>query len=393
MSGRRRRGARHRRAWAVVAGGGTGGHIYPGLAVADVLAAPHDPGRRTVHFIVSRRPLDFEVVVAAGFAATAISARGFQRRLTVANLAGACALARGVWQCWRILGRTSPRVVLAQGGYVSAACAMAAGLRRIPVVVLEANATPGAANRLTARWAVACAVAFEDARLARAVRTGLPVRAAIARLHADCRRGGATGNGRAGARTALGVAEGRRLVLVTGGSQGSTRLNTAVEAACRMLADREDLAVRHVVGHAAADRGTPAAGNAPNQGLQYESLPYEHNMPVALAGADLVVSRAGGSALAELAAAGRASVLVPMPGAAGDHQVANAAALAAAGAAVVIPESELDGARLATAISDILADAARLQRMQEAAAGFGEPDAARRVAELLMAAAGESTGT
>lgn len=389
MSARRHPDPRHGRAWAVIAGGGTGGHVYPGLAVADVLAAPEDPRPRSVHFVVSRRPLDSEVVVAAGFAVTAISARGFRRRPTLANLAAACALARGIWQCWRLLGRKTPRVVLAQGGYVSAACAMAARLRRIPLVVLEANATPGAANRLTSRWAEACAVAFEDARLARAVRTGLPVRAAIARLHPDSRHEGAAGNGRAGARAALGVGDSRRLVVVTGGSQGSGRLNAAVEAACRLLADRADLAVRHIVGHAAGDRGTPATGIVPDRGLQYESLSYEHDMPVALAAADLVVSRAGGSALAELAAAGRASVLVPMPGATGDHQAANAAALAAAGAAVVIPESELDGARLATAISDVLADPVRLQRMQEAAAEFGEPDAASRVAELLLAAAGE----
>ena len=393
MSGRSDPGRRRGRAWAVIAGGGTGGHVYPGLAVADVLATADDPRRRNIHFIVSRRPLDSEVVTAAGFAATAISARGFRRRLTLSDLVAACALARGVWQCWRILGRTSPRVVLAQGGYVSAACAMAARLRRIPVIVLEANATPGAANRLTARWAAACAVAFENTRLARAVRTGLPVRAAIARLHPDSRHEGAAGNGGAGARAALGVAESRQLVLVTGGSQGSTRLNAAVEAACRMLKDRADLAVRHIVGHAAADRGTPAGAQAPIPGLQYESLPYEHDMPVALAAADLVISRAGGSALAELAAAGRASVLVPMTGASDDHQAANAAALATAGAAIVISESELNGSRLATAISDLLADPGRLQRMQEAAAGFGEPEAAGRVAELLVTAAGEGSGT
>ena len=392
MNGGRELRSRRGDAWAVIAGGGTGGHVYPGLAVAEVLAAPEGSPRRSVRFVVSRRPLDTEVVAAAGFTATAISARGFRRRLTVANLVSACALARGVWQSWRILGRTSPRVVLAQGGYVSAACAMAARLRRIPVVVLEANATPGAANRLTARWAAGCAVAFEDAGLARAVRTGLPVRAAIARLHPDSCHETAAGNGPQGARAALGVTGNRRLVLVTGGSQGSQRLNAAVEGACEMLADRADLAVRHIVGHAASDRGTPGPDSAPDRGLRYERLPYEHDMPVALAAADLVVSRAGGSALAELAAAGRASVLVPMPGATGDHQTANAAAVAAAGAAVVIPESELDGAALATAISELLADAARLGRMQEAAAGLGEPGAARRVAELLVATAGESPG-
>ena len=383
---------RRQRVWAVIAGGGTGGHVYPGLAVAEALGTGDDPLGSKVRFVVSRRPLDSEIVVSAGFAATAISARGFHRRLAVANLAAAWALARGVWQCWRLLGRTAPRVVLAQGGYVSAACAMAARLRRIPVVVLEANATPGAANRLAARWASACAVAYEEANLSGSVRTGLPVRAGIAGLHPGSGHDTAAGRGRNGARAALGVGEGRRLVLVIGGSQGSTRLNAAVEAACDLLAERADLALRHVTGGASTDLRRASAGGALGEGLHCETVPYEHDMPTALAAADLVVSRAGGSTLAELAIAGRASLLVPLPGATGDHQSANAAVLAAAGASLVIPESELDGPRLATAISDLLADPARLARMQQAAAGLGRPDAARRVADMLLAAAGERAG-
>ncbi len=392
MSNRSDRALSGRQVWAVIAGGGTGGHVYPGLAVADVLAGD-TPSGRPVHFVVSRRRLDREIVAAAGYTATAVNARGFRRRLTAANLLSACALAQAVWQCWRVLGRTSPRVVLAQGGYVSAACALAARLRRIPVVVLEANAVPGAANRLAARWAVACAVAFESARLARSVPTGLPVRAAIATLHPGSGDQATTGNGRAEARAALGVSEGRRLVLVTGGSQGSTRLNAAVKGACDLLEDRTDLAVRHVVGRAAVGPGGPATGQDPGSGLHYEAVAYEHDMPGALAAADLVVSRAGGSALAELAVAGRAAVLVPMPGATDDHQTANAAAVASAGAAVAIPESELDGSRLAETISDLLADPVSLDRMQKAAAGLGEPGAARRVAGLLLTAAGEDAGT
>ena len=375
-------------AWVVIAGGGTGGHVYPGLAVADVLVG-EDPRPRSVHFVVSRRPLDAAAVAAAGFPATAISGRGFRRRLSLANLVAACALARGVWQCWWILGRTSPRVVLAQGGYVSAACALAARLRRVPVVVLEANATAGAANRLTARWAVACAVAFEETKLAKAVLTGLPVRAAIAALHPDSGRDASA----AGARAALGLEDGRRLVLVIGGSQGSTRLNAAVGGVCRLLADRSDLAVRHVTGHGATASKSPAPGQPGSGALQYAAVPYEHDMPAALAAADLVVSRAGGSALAELTLAGRASVLVPMPGATDDHQTANAAVLAGAGAAVVVPESELDGSRLAATVCDLLADPAELRRMQAAAASLAEPQAARRVAELLRTAAGEGTGS
>ncbi len=380
-----------RRVWAVVAGGGTGGHVYPGLAVAEALGAGDDPRGNRVHFVVSRRPLDSEIVASAGFEATAISARGFRRRLTAANLVAAWATARGVWQCWRLLGRSAPRVVLAQGGYVSAACAVAARLRRIPIVVLEANAAPGAANRLTARWASACAAAYEGTDLRGAVPTGLPVRAGIAGLHPRNGRGQTADSGRNGARAALGVGEGRRLVLVIGGSQGSTRLNAAVAAACDLLAGRADLAVRHVTGGAAAPGGV-SSGGVSGEGLHYETVPYEYDMAAALAAADLVVSRAGGSALAELALAGRASLLVPLPGATGDHQSANAGVLVSAGASLVIPESELSGPRLATALSDLLADPVRLERMQQAAANLGRPDAARRVADMLLAAAGEGAG-
>ncbi len=372
---------------AVVAGGGTGGHIYPGLAVADALVGG-ELERGAVHFVVSRRQLDAGAVTAAGFAATAVHARGLQRRLTIANLAAAAALARGVWQCWWILGRMAPRVVLAQGGYVSAACALAARLRRIPVVVLEANATAGAANRLAARWAVACAVAFPTTVLARKVVTGLPVRGAIAKLHPSTGSGAGSAERRQRARGLLGVDPGRRLVLVIGGSLGSVRLNAVVGEACGLLAGRGDLAVRHVVGHAAAGAESLVAGRAIPGTLHYERVAYEDDMPEALAAADLVVSRAGGSTVAELAVAGRAALLVPLPHAAGDHQTANAGVLADAGAAVVITEGELDGERLAAEISGLLADADELGNMERAAAAVGAPQAAERVAELVRTVAG-----
>ena len=355
--------------------------MYPGLAVADALVRD-GLSQGDIHFVVSRRPSDARAVTAAGFAATGIHARGVQRSVTVANVAALVAIARGVWECWRLLRHTTPRVVLAQGGYVSAACAVAARLRGIPVVVLEANATAGAANRLAARWAVACAVAFRTTAIANQVVTGLPVRGAIARLHPS----GGTEAGplerRQRARDLLGVDPGRRLVLVVGGSLGSAHLNAVVAEACELLAGRGDVAVRHVLGHAAAEE-TRISGRAAPGAIHYETVAYEEDMPVALAAADLVVSRAGGSIVAELATAGRAALLVPLAHAAGDHQAANARALADAGAAVVVAERELDGERLAVELSDLLADPEELARMERAAAATGAPQAAERVAELL----------
>lgn len=372
---------------AVIAGGGTGGHVYPGLAVAEALVRK-GVQCTDVHFVVSRRARDADAVTAAGFTATPVHARGLQRRLTPANLTAATALARGVGQCWRLLGRISPQVVLAQGGYVSAACALAARLRRIPVVVLEANATAGLANRMAARWAAACAVGFPATALPRRIVTGLPVREAIATLHPAGGDDAAAGLARREARAALDVEPNRRLVLVIGGSQGSARLNAATGEACRVLTERDDLALRHVVGEgAAAAEVTPAVVEQAG-GLRYRAVTYEHDMSTALAAADLVVSRAGGSTVAELANVGRAAVLVPLPGAAGDHQTANAAALASAGAAAVLPETELHGSRLAGLISDLLADPHGLATMERAAAALGAPRAADEVADMLLGFAG-----
>ena len=371
-------------AWVVVAGGGTAGHVYPGLAVAEALVRDgHTPA--DFHFAVSRRALDAELVLNAGFAATPITARGLRRRLSAGNLIAAAALARGVWQCWRLLGRLGAQVVLAQGGYVSAACALAARLRRIPVVVLEANAVAGLANRLAARWAAACAVAFPGTALGSKVVTGLPVRREIALLHDPTEDTAADEQRRVQARRVLGVPSGRRLVVALGGSLGAASLNEAVRGACDALADCGDLSVRHVVGSGAAGAGTWTTREAQPGGLHYEPVTYETDMPTVLAAADLVVGRAGGGAVAELAVAGRAAVLVPLPHASGGHQAANAAALAEAGAALVVPEEEFGVERLVAVLRDLLADPRRLQEMGRAAARMGSPDAAERVADLLRA--------
>lgn len=377
---------------AVIAGGGTGGHVYPGLAVAEALVRK-GVRRADVHFVVSRRALDADAVTEAGFAATPVHARGLQRKLAPANLVAAAALARGALQCWRLLGRISPQVVLAQGGYVSAACALAARLRRTPIVVLEANATAGLANRVAARWAAACAVGFPATALPRRTVTGLPVRDAIATLHPARANEAAATVLRREARATLDVGPERRLVLVIGGSQGSARLNAATGEACRLLTGRDDLALRHVVGNSAAAARTALAGEERADRLQYQAVTYERDMSTALAAADLVVSRAGGSTIAELATVGRAAVLVPLPGATGDHQTANAAALASTGGAAVVPDAELDGARLAGLISDLLADPEGLARMERAAATLGAPRAADDVADMLLGFAGARGGS
>ncbi|MDQ4071200.1 MAG: glycosyltransferase, partial [Actinomycetota bacterium] len=271
-----------------------------------------------------------------------------------------------------------PAVVVALGGYASVPCALAAAALGVPVVVVEQNAVPGAANRLVGRFAMASAVPFAGTPLPRAVVTGNPVRAEI--LAVDRSEAG-----RAAARRALGLPEDRRVVGVFGGSLGALRLNTAVLGALEPWRERADLAVRHVIGERDWSVVTAQVGDLPPDGLFYQPVRYDDQRELSLAAADLVVSRAGGNTVAELAAVGMPSILVPLPGAPGDHQTANAAAVAGAGAAEVVPDDEMTATRLVNEVEALLGDPARLDAMGAAASGVARRDAAEAVAALVEA--------
>ena len=187
------------------------------------------------------------------------------------------------------------------------------------------------------------------------------------------------------ARRRLDVPDGRRLVLVYGGSLGAERVNRAAADACGLWRDRDDLAVRHVLGDRDWERLGASRPTAPASGLRYQPVRYEDELPTCLAAADLVVARAGASTVAELTVVGVPSVLVPLPGAPGDHQTANARRLSDAGAAVVCADGDLDGPRLVALVDGLLADPPRLDRMAAAAAGLGRRDAAGAVADLVVA--------
>ncbi len=359
--------------WAVIAGGGTAGHTLPGIAIARALVAlGHEPA--TLHFVGSERGSEARLVPAAGFDVTLLPGRGIQRRLTLANVGASWGLLRALVRAFLLMVRHRPAVVVAMGGYASVPCALAAVALRVPIVVAEQNAVPGLANRLTSRFAKAAAVSFPATALPRAVLTGNPVRPEV--LAVDRERD------RDAARAALHIADGQRVVLAFGGSLGSLRINEAVVGALAAWLPRRDLTVRHVIGErdwVALSEQAPTI----NEGVTYVPVRYEDDMPRAFAAADLVVCRSGATSVAELSAIGVPAVLVPLPGAPGDHQTANARALVDAGAAILVPDAELTADRLVREVDALLAEEGRLDAMGAAARRVAHRDAGRAVAALV----------
>ena len=369
------------RVWALVAGGGTAGHVLPGVAVAkELVAQGHDPSE--IHFVGAERGIERTLVPDAGFGITLLPGRGIQRKLTLDNVGAVLGLVRAMFQAVGLVRRTRPSVVLAVGGFASAAVAVAAVLWRVPLVVADQNARAGAANRLVARFAKACAVPFPETDLPRTVVTGNPVRDEVLAVGAH--------RDQAAARAGLGVPEGRTLVVEFAGSLGSRRLNDATFECARRWAGRDDLAIYHVVGGRDWDDDrVPAeltALPADGSGLWYRAVRYEDRMDRVLAAADLAVCRSGGTTVAELAVVGVPSVLVPLPIATRDHQRFNAGPLVAAGAAVLVDDAEFDGDRMEAEVLPLL-KTGRLAQMSAAAKSLGRPDAAAAVAALVSEAA------
>lgn len=365
--------------WAVIAGGGTAGHVLPGIAIGKALVARGHPPR-TIHFVGSDRGIESRLVPEAGFELTVLPGRGLQRRITLENVTAVAGLVVAFVRAVALVGRRRPAVVVALGGYASVACGLAAVLWRVPVVVAEQNAVPGSANRLVARFARASAVSFDGTALPRATLTGNPLRDEI--LGVDRRRD------RERARAQLQLPLDRKVVVAFGGSLGALRINAAVQQARGLWRQRDDLALYHVVGArdwdvVGPDLGGDDARDGVGERLLYRPVRYEDRMELVLAAADVAVCRAGATSVAELAAVGLAAVLVPLPGAPGDHQTANARALSDAGAAVLVPDGELDGARFVAEVDALLAGPDRLERMAAAAAAAGRRDAGERVADLV----------
>jgi UDP-N-acetylglucosamine--N-acetylmuramyl-(pentapeptide) pyrophosphoryl-undecaprenol N-acetylglucosamine transferase len=363
----------------VIAGGGTGGHTSVGLAVAAALRARLGDSV-SLAWIGSRRGLEATSAPAAGIPYHAIETGKLRRALTVRNLTDlAVRVPAGLVQAWRLLGRLRPDVVLATGGYVAVPTALAAVARRRPLLAHEQVVVPGLANRLIGRLATRVAVTFAASAgafpAAKVVVTGNAIRPELLT--------GARGRGF----ERFGLVPAVPLVYVTGGAQGSHRLNRVVGTA---LAELLALAqVVHQCGDNEYDDATWLAGRAAALAApardRYRVVAFVTDaLPDLLAATSLVVSRAGAGTVTELCALGLPAILVPLPGTRGDEQTANARVLAEAGAAVLLPERELTPERLATEVRTLLADDATRSAMGRHARRLATPDAAARLVDLVL---------
>ena len=355
----------------MIAGGGTGGHVYPGIAVAEELMRLRP--RAEVVFVGGRRGLEAQAVPESGFRIRYIMTRGFPRRAwwrwPAALMANAVGLIQAVW----VVASERPDAVLGTGGYVSGPVAMAAWMLGRPLLLQEQNSIPGRANRWLARVADEVHLSFTEARAYFGRKdhlkvTGNPVRAHI------------LGGDRGQALKAFNLAEGRPTLFIFGGSRGAHRINQAALDAMRRLKGRVDLQFILQTGREDFEW---AKGVVADEQLPARVLPFLRDIHLAYAVADLVVCRSGAMTLAEIAACGIPTILVPYPYAAHNHQEVNARNLVERGAAALVMDRELDGERLANEIAHLLADRQTLRRMSANARTFARLDAAERIVRSL----------
>lgn len=357
----------------LILAGGTGGHIFPGLAVAQVLRERAVP----VTWLGARGGLEARLVPAAGIEFHGIAVSGLRGKGVLAWLAAPWRLARALWAAWGSVRRLNPRVAVSFGGFAAGPGGLAARLAAVPLVVHEQNRVPGLTNRLLARLARRVLTGFADAFAAPVggVHVGNPVRAAIAALPPPEQR------------LASRDPAAPMRVLVLGGSQGARALNRAVPAALALLARASGapaVSVRHQAGRALHAEAVAAYREA---GIEAAVVPFIDDMASAYAWADLVVCRAGALTLAELCAAGVGAILVPFPHAVDDHQTRNAEALVERGAAILLPESPTLAAALANALGRLARDPGLRLDMARAARHLALPEAARHIADHVLAEA------
>ncbi len=346
----------------VIAAGGTGGHIVPGLAVAREL----ESRGATVLFIGTERGLEKRLVPSAGFALELVASGPLKSVGPLTRIKSLFAVPRGVWQCLGLLRKHRVSAVLGVGGYASGPTMLAARLKGIPTMLLEPNAAPGLANRQAARWVKAAAINFPEAAkyFKNAVVTGIPVRPEFFHLAAP---------------------QGAPSLLIFGGSQGARVLNHRMPEIARQLLDKiPGLTIVHQTGqiHERSTQLLYSQRGLPSEKVKVRA--FLDDMPQRFADATLVLSRAGASTVAELAAAGKPSVLVPFPAATDDHQLKNAQSFSRAGAAVLVEERYVSAELLLKTLTELLQNPALMAKMGQAARSQAHPEAAGKIADMVQ---------
>src|SRR2546430_2917077 len=346
---------------AILAGGGTGGHVIPALAIAQELQKLHGA---EVLFLGTARGLENKLVPPAGFPLRLVEVGALNRVSLGTRLKTYFGLPSAIWQARRILAEFNPDIVIGVGGYASGPAMMAAIMKGIPTLAFEPNVEPGFANRVVARWVAAAAVHFEEtAKFFRhAEITGVPVRQAFFR-------------------TITKPPGTQPTLLVFGGSQGAHAINQAmIQCLPELLKQAPAIHIIHQTGERDYNEAQAAYQRS---GTSAEVHKFINDMPALFARADLLVCRSGASTVAEIAAAGKPAIFVPFPRAADDHQNVNARALERAGAAIVVEESNLEAAYLVDTIAALIGDPNQLHSMSAAAKSLAHPKAVEEIAVMV----------
>lgn len=365
----------------MITGGGTGGHIYPGIAVAEALRRLKP---ETAVLFVGGDRFEARAVPEAGWDFTSVTAARMPPRPGLRTLWSVAVMGAGTGHALWLVGRWRPDVVVATGGYVCLPVGAAAAVLGRPVVLQEQNAIPGQATRLLARWARSISVPNSEAAVRLSGRrtevTGVPIRRRA--LEGDRRRG----------QERWGLSPDRLTVLVIGGSQGALNVNRGVCRMADLLMYERRLQILHHTGAEHLQWVRQAIGHREHVGppaIRQIAVPFLDPVGDAYASADLVVSRAGASTLAEVTAWGLPAIMIPYPHAADGHQKENAAVVERAGAGVQVADASLDGTALVDAVRALIDDPTRRERMSHASRALGRPDAADVVARIVVSIAAE----
>ena len=360
----------------IVSGGGTGGHIYPAITIANHLKELRPDAE--IIFVGTRDGLESDIVPRYGYPIEFIEVAGFQRKFSLDTIKSFFKLLSGLMDAMKLIRKIKPELVVGTGGYVCGPILLLAAVQGIPTCIQEQNAMPGITNKILAHFVKKVFLGYEKAASyfggsSEKIFTGNPIRKEI--LEAS----------RETAIEKFKLDPMKKTILVSGGSRGARSINDAMVLVEKELAIRTDVQLIHITGETGYEKFTEQVEKKVLMSDNIKVFPYMHDMPLAMAAADLAVFRSGAIGLAELTARGIPSILVPYPYATANHQEHNARAVEAAGAAVCIRDRELTGEVLLEKIEGLLADESRLQKMKDAAKALGKPNAAKDIAHKVLA--------